>query len=539
MFWKKSLKIKLSLILISMVLIILFLSIFLCSAFSTKYYLYDKKQSLIEVFEAIDALYVSELEIESETETDSTTQTDASGSFDNKFMDYPQALDSSISDELSLILDQFSQNRNMSIIIYRDMYPTFNALVLQSSSKLLLYSSLGSNQGSQVESNNIYTDYSNSFSGSSGDSISNERYTINVVDVKRLGSSYIYLDGNFSNGDHILIRASVAGITESVNLSIRFFVYVSVAAAAVGFVIMMFVSNRFLMPITVLTGIARRMSELDFTAKYQVKSQDEVGELGHSMNMLSEKLEQALTDLKAANVELVKDLEKKEQIDSMRKEFLANVSHELKTPIALIQGYAEGLVDNISDDEESRAFYCDVIMDEAKKMNHLVKKLMDLNQLEFGYNTVNMENFDVVDLIRAIIAKSDILQKQKEATIVFECLGPLFVWSDAYMTEEVFTNYFTNAFNHLDGERIIEITVKKIGDKVRVSVFNTGEPIPESDIANIWDKFYKVDKARTREYGGSGVGLSFVKASMEQLGQAYGVENKKNGVKFWFELPMK
>ena len=149
---------------------------------------------------------------------------------------------------------------------------------------------------------------------------------------------------------------------------------------------MYFVSNRFLGPITVLTNIAKRMSELDFTAKYEVKTEDEVGVLGNSMNMLSETLEQALAELKEANTELKKDLEKKEQIDAMRKEFLSNVSHELKTPIALIQGYAEGLMDNINDDEESKEFYCEVIVDEARKMNQMVKKIMDLNQLEFGYN---------------------------------------------------------------------------------------------------------------------------------------------------------
>lgn len=138
------------------------------------------------------------------------------------------------------------------------------------------------------------------------------------------------------------------------------------------------------------------MSELDFTAKYEVKTEDEVGVLGNSMNMLSETLEQALAELKEANTELKKDLEKKEQIDAMRKEFLSNVSHELKTPIALIQGYAEGLMDNINDDEESKEFYCEVIVDEAAKMNQMVKKIMDLNQLEFGYNTVTMEHFDII-----------------------------------------------------------------------------------------------------------------------------------------------
>ena len=275
----------------------------------------------------------------------------------------------------------------------------------------------------------------------------------------------------------------------------------------------------------------------DLTSDFpEVKTEDEVGVLGNSMNMLSETLEQALAELKEANTELKKDLEKKEQIDAMRKEFLSNVSHELKTPIALIQGYAEGLMDNINDDEESKEFYCEVIVDEARKMNQMVKKIMDLNQLEFGYNTVTMEHFDIIAMIRAVIAKSDILLKQKEINLAFDEDAPIYVWSDAYMSEEVFTNYLTNAINHADGEKRIDIQLEKKEKTVKITVHNTGEQIPEEDLSKLWDKFYKVDKARTREYGGSGVGLSIVKASMEQLGQPYGVYNCEDGVSFWFEL---
>lgn len=523
MFRKKSLKVKLSLILICMVLLISASSVGLSNIFLTRYYLYDKNQTLISAFESIDGMYEEELE-----------NGNASYGEDGQTYRIPSG---SISDELCLKLDRFSENRNLSIIIYRDMGNLiFDYLLKSSSTKLLLYSSLGMNQDSKVESSNIYSDYINSNKDDSEVSITTEDYRIRKVDVKRLGASYIYLEGVFKNGDHILIRASVEGITESVKISNRFFLYISLIAMILGFAVMYFVSDRFLGPITVLTNIAKRMSQLDFTAKYEVKTEDEVGILGNSMNVLSETLEQALAELKAANTELKKDLEKKEQIDAMRKEFLSNVSHELKTPIALIQGYAEGLLDNINEDEESRQFYCEVIVDEAQKMNQMVKKLMALNQLEFGYNTISMEHFDVIALIHAVIAKSDILLKQKEATLIFDWNEPVYVWSDAYMTEEVFTNYLTNAINHVDGAGRIEIAVDKKADTVRISVFNTGEQIPESDIGNIWDKFYKVDKARTREYGGSGVGLSIVKASMEQLGQAYGVQNCDDGVTFWFEL---
>ena len=193
-------------------------------------------------------------------------------------------------------------------------------------------------------------------------------------------------------------------------------------------------------------------------------------------------------------------------------------------------------MENINDDEESRNFYCEVIMDEAAKMNNIVKKLLDLNQLEFGDNNLNMEHFDIVSVIQNLLASSDILFKQKQVSLEFNVTGPVYVWADVYTVEEVFNNYLSNAFNHVDGDRIIRVDITKDAGHVRVCVFNTGQPIPEDDLPKIWGKFYKVDKARTREYGGSGVGLSIVKASMELLGQKYGVENKENGVEFWFEL---
>ena len=223
----------------------------------------------------------------------------------------------------------------------------------------------------------------------------------------------------------------------------------------------------------------------------------------------------------------------------MRTEFLANVSHELKTPIALIQGYAEGLKEGINDDQESRDFYCDVIMDEAGKMNKLVRNLLDLNQLEFGKDNLRFERFDIRELIGGVLQSSEIMIEQKEAKVIFNQEEPVYVWGDEFKVEQVVRNYFTNALNHIEGDKIIEMKLKKHDDKVRISVFNTGKPIPEEDLNQIWDKFYKVDKARTREYGGNGIGLSIVKAIMNSLQQEYGVQNYENGVEFWFELDSK
>ena len=251
---------------------------------------------------------------------------------------------------------------------------------------------------------------------------------------------------------------------------------------------------------------------------------------------MSDQLEQTISELKSANVELQKDNERKTQIDEMRKEFLNNVSHELKTPIALISGYAEGLKDNIAEDKESRDFYCDVIIDESSKMNNMVRKLLTLNQLEFGNDQVTMERFDITQLVKGVISGMKLLIEDKGASVTINTDEPVYVWGDEFKIEEVVTNYMSNALNHLDYDKKIDVRIIRENGLVRVSVFNTGNPIPEGDIDKIWDKFYKVDKARTREYGGSGIGLSIVKAIMESHNQQCGVKNYEDGVQFWFTL---
>ena len=194
-------------------------------------------------------------------------------------------------------------------------------------------------------------------------------------------------------------------------------------------------------------------------------------------------------------------------------------------------------MDNINDDEESRNFYCDVIIDEANKMNSMVKKLLNLNQLEFGNDQIHISHFDLQKLVDSVVNASDIVFRQKEVELSYiKEEKPVMVWADEYMIEEVVTNYISNACNHVKEPNKIEIKVSHADNVARLSVFNTGDPIPEDDIDKIWTKFYKVDKARTREYGGNGIGLSIVKAIMEGHNQRYGVNNYDNGVEFWFEL---
>ena len=350
-------------------------------------------------------------------------------------------------------------------------------------------------------------------------------------------SYYLQNWGFFDDNRTIFIMSMpIASIQESVQLSNRFMLYVGLTVLAGGSILIYFATKRITSPIMSLASLSARMSELDFDARYTGEEENEIGVLGRSMNTLSEKLKDTIGALKTANNELQKDIEEKIRVDETRKEFIANVSHELKTPIALIQGYAEGLTEGMAEDPASRDYYCEVIMDEAGKMNRMVKQLLTLTALEFGNDKPVMEQFDIVGLIQGLLSSANILIQQKEAHVVFEAAAPVYVWADEFKIEEVVTNYLNNALNHLAGERLIRVRVDKGDREVRVSVYNTGEHIPEEDLDKLWVKFYKVDKARTREYGGSGIGLSIVKAIMDSHHKACGVANVEGGVEFWFTL---
>lgn len=354
----------------------------------------------------------------------------------------------------------------------------------------------------------------------------------------RLKSEYLVLSGTLSNGNLILMRSALESIRESAKISNRFLLYVGSCVGILGVILTVVITKRITTPLLELTEISKHMAELDFDAKYTSRKahHNEIDELGSYMNELSNTLEHTISELKSANNELMMDIEKKTQVDEMRKDFLSNVSHELKTPLALIQGYAEGLKECINDDEESRNFYCEVIMDEADKMNRMVKKLLTLNQLEFGNETIQLERFNLTELIRGVVNASEILLNQNGIQLSFPEPEDVYVWADEFKVEEVVTNYLSNAIHHAEGEKRIVISYQREASMVRVSVFNTGKQIPEEDIDNIWIKFYKVDKARTREYGGSGIGLSIVKAIMDSFHQECGVLNRPDGVEFYFTL---
>ena len=333
-----------------------------------------------------------------------------------------------------------------------------------------------------------------------------------------------------------IMTTPMESIRDSVQISSRFLLIIGLAAIMIGGIIMYMASSRLTDPILRLSEISDRMADLSFDTRYEGHDDNEIGILGRNMNHLSDRLYETITSLRAANEKLESDLKEKEQIDEMRRLFLSNVSHELKTPIALIQGYAEGLTEGIADDPETTAYYCDVILDEANKMNQIVKRLLNLDAIESGQMQITYSDFDLADLVRGIGSSSRKLAGSKEVLLQVDLPDELIVHADEFMIEGVLQNYFSNAWHYVSDPGTVTASYREVYGRIRISIHNTGSRIPEEHIKHIWDKFYKVDKARTRAYGGSGIGLSIVKASMKAHNSRCGVQNTDDGVSFWFEV---
>ena len=373
----------------------------------------------------------------------------------------------------------------------------------------------------------------------------NNNFIISRIKDTKNGLTYILLAATLDNGYLLYIRIPITSIQESVKISNNFLYLIAGFAILIAAVMVSYVSRKFTEPILELNSIAKKMANLDFSHKYRTTdADDEINNLGKSINLMSDKLERTIKQLRATNIELEKDIEEKSKLDEMRKSFISDVSHELKTPIALIQGYSEGLLENVNTDPESRKFYAEVILDETNKMDKLVKELLELMKLEYGKREFNDTTFNIVEVEKEVIRKSQVMLDENQVEIKLETPDEINVVADDFYIEQVVTNYFTNAIKHVEevnGKKIIKIenVVDVEKNKVRVKVFNTGKQIPEEHLNRIWNRFYKVDASRNRKDGGTGIGLAFVKAIMSNYGNSYGVVNKEDGVEFYFELELK
>ena len=334
---------------------------------------------------------------------------------------------------------------------------------------------------------------------------------------------------------YYILTITIQSIRDSVAVFNTFTIIIGLIFMILSGALMYLISYRFTNPLLEINQVAQEIANMNFAKKVDIQTNDEFGDLGKNINQMSTQLEASIQKLKLANEKLASDIELKTKIDSMRKEFIANASHELKTPISLILGYCEAL--KLPDlNKETSEDYLNIIMDESNKMNRLVMQLLKISQLESGFTEPQISQVSLKDLVDETIRFFSILFEENQIDLDLSVDDEV-VESDFDQLQTVLTNYIANAIHHVDDKKTIRITSEQRPDDwIRISIYNTGKHIPDAEQERIWESFYKVDKARTRSYGGQGLGLSIAKTTLMNLGHRYGLENQLDGVSFYLEI---
>lgn len=349
-------------------------------------------------------------------------------------------------------------------------------------------------------------------------------YAYGVVEKKTDQEPKLAYVKKLSDGGFLIMTRPIKGIRESVAIYNQFYIVLGSFIVILSGAFMFIFSKKITDPIVEMSEVAEKISNLEFENKIDVTSNDEIGQLRESINTISEKLKVSVDGLK-------EDIE-------FQKQFARDLSHELKTPIGVIKGYAEGLLFGIADDKEMSEKYCHVIADECDRMDKMVKDLLDISILEakgdvFGSQTV----FEMSFLISSVIERFEPIFKENEITCECKYEDEISVRGDYELLERAVSNIVINAVKYNNEKRYIKISLSETSSEICLSVFNTGTPIPQDQIGKIWDVFYKVDKARTRQTGGHGLGLSIVKSIISlHNGRVY-AENKNDGIEFVICLP--
>lgn len=344
--------------------------------------------------------------------------------------------------------------------------------------------------------------------------------------------------GKISDNKYFISDKPLGFIQESSKMAEKFIVISGIITLIIGSFIVYFLSQKLTKPIININETAKEIANLNFDKKAEVTTNDELGTLAININNISYSLNKSLTELKDANSKLKEDIERERSLENMRRKFVSSVSHELKTPISMIQGYADGLKYNIAKTPEDMKYYLDVIIDESQKMNSLIKDLLDLSSYESGTFNINKKEFDISELIRETTEKYR--KSLYNSSIVLEVDAPvsLVVNADKLRLQQIISNFLDNAVKHIGEGNNIKVNLRKKENNIYFSVYNNGDKIETNEMQNIWTSFYKIDSNKIKGNVGTGLGLAIVKAIVELHKGTYGVENIEDGVRFWVEIPI-
>jgi len=404
----------------------------------------------------------------------------------------------------------------------------------------LIYSTVAVNRGEEIDIKGgkpLSKEYCLSYEIKEG-KITNDSwgYLIREYKSDTMSVTFLELFTHFDDGDrlHICTQVSQSTMVSKVEILVMFMALMIFLIIAV-FIIMNYVRS-FAKPINKMVAITGNMSRLDFSEKCPQVKYEEFAQLSDSINVMSASLDSALTELKDKNSKLQQDIENERTIDELRQTFISGISHELKTPIAIIQGYAEGAKAFYGAGNTALADqYCDTIAEEATRMNNMIMRLLEITRYDSGAIEPNRENFNIHDEVQDWFDRNSTIIEEKGVKVVNEIPAALVVNGDRFLIASIINNYLSNAMSHVEGDKIITAFVRKENGRTRVFIANTGKQIADKDIDKIWTSFYRADKSLSRKQGRFGLGLAIV-ASIQRLhGEQYGVNNTGTGVEFWFD----
>jgi len=312
----------------------------------------------------------------------------------------------------------------------------------------------------------------------------------------------------------LILESPLAPIEESIFILRKQLTIISLFSLLLGTIISILLSRHLTKPILNISSAAEKIAKGDFDTSVNIYSNDEIGTLGRIINNLPKELQ---------------------KLDNFRKDFIANTTHELKTPISLIQAYAELIRDLEGEDKKSRDQHLQVIIDESRRLNHIVEDILYLSQIEPDSIKLNSKDFLLVDLLRSTLEKLQFLATRRNIELILDVENEAIkAFGDQEKLYQVFFNIINNAISYSPKNKRVII---KVYQNARVEVVDYGIGIPQKDLPYIWDRFYKVDKSRKRYNNSTGLGLAIVKNILEAHGFKYGVESKENeGTLFWIEM---
>lgn len=398
---------------------------------------------------------------------------------------------------------------------YEEVFRLFDGLSSDTDGDLYILDQSGQSKGvgKYIQNGNNNTNNSD-INGDIFENIHTNKYDIEI-----------YSFGVNIEGEYLVYETSIQSISGTINTMIEFLLILLVISIMIAIAVSYLISINITKPIKALNRLAKDMKDKTIQAKLVTENQDEIGQLNQSINLLYEELLSNIQKLEA-------ELQKERSLEKLKKQFLAQATHELKTPLAVIGGYAELIQDGIYKDDTEHDSFVNNIYNETQNMNALIMDILDYSKMETGFYKLNKEDTFVNPWLNKIVSVFKNIADSKELNLeVNNHVGDLCVNMDAFRVEQVIKNLLSNALEHSNKD--IMIKASNLNNELKIEVFNTGSHIEESDLAFVFDSFYKKEGKQT----GTGLGLAIVKGIVEAHDGQYRVENTSDGVRFVVIIP--